>query len=174
MLPSDKQSQKKYVLAIDLGSGGPKVALVDQDGLVVTSHSVETQIFILPEGGAEQDPHEWWSAVVEAAKKVIQAAALDARDIVAVSCTGQYSVIVPVDEQGDPLMNAVHWTDTRGAPYNKAPSKQPRAASSRLPRVSGRLGSPQQKLSRMAMRAGSAPQATALRTASSITDRAMR
>ena len=88
--------------------------------VVAASHSVETHITILPDGGAEQDPHEWWTTVVEAAKKVIQAAALDPQAIVAVSCTGQYSVIVPVDEHGDPLMNAVHWTDTRGAPYNKA------------------------------------------------------
>jgi xylulokinase len=120
MLASDEKSQKKYVLAIDLGSGGPKVALVDQEGVVIASHSVETHIYVLPNGGAEQDPHEWWSAVVSAAKKVIQAAALDPQAILAVSCTGQYSVIVPVDEHGDPLMNAVHWTDTRGAPYNKA------------------------------------------------------
>jgi sugar (pentulose or hexulose) kinase len=47
MLPSDKQSQKKCVLAIALGSGGPKVALVDQDGGVIASHSVETHIIIL-------------------------------------------------------------------------------------------------------------------------------
>jgi xylulokinase len=120
MLPSVEQSQKKYVLAIDLGSGGPKVALVDQDGVVIASHSVETHIYILPNGGGEQDPHEWWSAVVSATKKVVQAAALDPQAIVGISCTGQYSVIVPVDEHGDPLMNAVHWTDTRGAPYNKA------------------------------------------------------
>jgi xylulokinase len=120
MLSTDEQSQKKYVLAIDLGSGGPKVALVDQAGGVAASHSIETHIYILPDGGGEQDPHEWWSTVVEATKKVVQAAALDPHAIVAVSCTGQYSVIVPVDEQGEPLMNAVHWTDTRGAPYNRA------------------------------------------------------
>ncbi len=120
MLSSDEKSQKKHVLAIDLGSGGPKVALVDQDGGVAASYSIETHIYILPDGGGEQDPHEWWATVVEAAKKVIQAAALDPQAIVAVSCTGQYSVIVPIDEHGDPLMNAVHWTDTRGGRYNRA------------------------------------------------------
>ena len=117
---TNEKTQKKYVLAIDLGSGGPKVALVDQEGEVIASYSLETHIYILPNGGGEQDPHEWWSTVVEATKKVVQAAALDPQDIIAVSCTAQYSVIVPVDEHGDPLMNAVHWTDTRGAPYNKA------------------------------------------------------
>ncbi len=123
MLPTDERSQKKCVLAIDLGSGGPKVALIDQDGRVIASQSAETHIYLLPNEGAEQDPHEWWSTVLTAAKKVLGDAAkagIDSQDIVAVACTGQYSVIVPVDEHGDPLMNAVHWTDTRGAPYNKA------------------------------------------------------
>ena len=123
MPPTDEQSQKKCVLAIDLGSGGPKVALIDIDGHVVASQSAETHIYLLPNEGAEQDPHEWWSKVVDCAKKVLSQATeagITAGNIVAVACTGQYSVIVPVDEHGDPLMNAVHWTDTRGAPYNKA------------------------------------------------------
>jgi len=64
--------------------------------------------------------------------------------------------------------------EMNGLPKSSAVSKHPRAASSRSPSVSGCLGSPQQKLSRRAIRPGSAPTAAALRTASSIALAAIR
>jgi xylulokinase len=111
---------EKYVLAIDLGSGGPKVGLVDSQGRVAASRHSRTTTHLLPSGGAEQDPHEWWSQIITSAKEVIQEAGVPSDDILAVSCTSQWSVTVAVDENGEPLMNAVHWLDTRGAPYNQA------------------------------------------------------
>ncbi len=55
-----------------------------------------------------------------------------------------------------------------GVPSTMATSWQANAARTSEPSVSGRSVSPQQKLSRMAIRRGSAPTATQLRTASSI------
>jgi len=112
-----------YVLAIDLGSGGPKVGIVSESGEVVASAVEKTSMYLLPNGGAEQDPEEWWQAVARASRKVVLESGLPPERIVAVGCTTQWSVIVPVDEAGKPLMNAVHWLDTRGAPYNRAISK---------------------------------------------------
>jgi xylulokinase len=109
-----------YVLAIDLGSGGPKVGVVDEAGRVVASAAERTTTLLLPAGGAEQDPHEWWQAVARAARRAIQTSGVDGGSIQAVSCTSQWSVIVPVGENAQPLMNAVHWLDMRGAPYNQA------------------------------------------------------
>jgi len=115
----DIRTNTKYVLAIDLGSGGPKVGLVDRDGQVLASTSSNTTIQFLPNGGAEQDPTEWWSTIVTSVRKVIHESGIHSDSIIAVGCTSQFSVIVPVDENGDALMNAVHWIDTRGGPYNR-------------------------------------------------------
>jgi xylulokinase len=109
----------RYVLAIDLGSGGPKVGVVDEQGNILASAAERTRTLFLPGGGAEQDPNEWWQAVSTAAKKAIHASLASSESIQAVSCTTQWSVIVPVDQNGEALMNAVHWLDTRGAPYNQ-------------------------------------------------------
>jgi len=49
----------RYVLAIDLGSGGHKIALVSDTGHVVASASEKIATLMLPGGGAEQDPDEW-------------------------------------------------------------------------------------------------------------------
>ncbi len=108
------------VLAIDLGGGGPKVAVVSARGefLARTSRSIATHY--LPRGGAEQDPEEWWQTITSGVREVLESPTVDRTRIAAVSCTAQWSVTVPVDERGQHLMRAVHWTDTRGAPYTKA------------------------------------------------------
>jgi len=112
-------SSSKYVLVIDLGSSGIKTALVSDSGEVVANayEPVETQY--LENNGAEQDPIQWWNGTIKAAKETVQKSNVPAEDIIAVACDSQWAVIVPVDEQAEPLMNAVHWFDQRGAPYNK-------------------------------------------------------
>jgi xylulokinase len=110
---------RQYVLAIDLGTGGPKVGLVDDTGRVIASGFERTSITLLPDGGAEQDANEWWASILRTAKPVLAQAGVPADSIVAVACTSQWSVITAVDANGDPLMNAISWMDTRGGKYNR-------------------------------------------------------
>ena len=109
----------KYVLAIDLGSGSYKAAIVADTGDVVARAGENITTTLLPGGGAEQDPDEWWKGAKTAAKRVIAESDVSPEDIVAVGCDSQWSVVVPVDENAQPLMNAVHWLDTRGGKYNR-------------------------------------------------------
>ena len=119
MTSSVELSSTKYVLVIDLGSSGIKTVLVSETGQVVGNayEPVETQY--LENEGAEQDPHHWWSGTLKAAKETVQKSNIPADQIVGIACDSQWSVIVPVDEKAEPIMNAVHWFDQRGAPYNK-------------------------------------------------------
>jgi xylulokinase len=120
----------KYVLAIDLGSSGPKVALVSDRGEMV-AHARETvPTHFLSDGGAEQDPDDWWRAITTGVRQVLDATRLPVGDVIGVTCTGQWSVTVPVDGAGHHLMRAVHWMDTRGAKYTKQ-------ITDGLPRVAG-------------------------------------
>jgi xylulokinase len=109
----------QYVLAIDLGTGGPKVALVSDRGKIVASVEKNIEILLLPDGGAEQNPDEWWKKTKASIKEVIALASIDVKDIIAIGCDSQWSLAVPVDENGEHLMNAVHWLDTRGGRYNR-------------------------------------------------------
>lgn len=110
----------KYVLAIDMGSGSVKAALVSNRGAIAGLALREIQTRMLPGGGAEQEPGEWWSAVTAAARSAIGRAAAPAAQIVAIACTTQWAVTVAVDAQGNPLSAALSWMDTRGGPYNRA------------------------------------------------------
>ncbi|MBI5349341.1 MAG: hypothetical protein HZB77_08525, partial [Chloroflexi bacterium] len=51
------------MLAIDLGTSGPKVALVSAEGDVADYEFEETPLILFPNGGAEQNPDDWWQAI---------------------------------------------------------------------------------------------------------------
>jgi xylulokinase len=107
----------KFVLAIDLGTSGPKVALVSTTGTVVEREFEATQLHLLPNGGAEQDPDDWWQAIKRATRRLLATGSVPLADIVALSCTSQWSGTVAVDRAGNHVMNAIIWMDSRGAPY---------------------------------------------------------
>src|SRR3990170_1014120 len=109
--------RNKYVLAIDLGTGGPKVALVSVDGEMAGHEFEKPDLLLLPAGGAEQDPADWWRAITTAAKRLLAKGLVPAETIVAISCTTQWMGTVAVDRDGRHLMNALIWMDTRGAKH---------------------------------------------------------
>ena len=106
------------VLAIDLGTGGPKVALVSADGATVAWSSRPVATRFIDGGGAEQDPEEMWTAIVAATRATIDAAPRPTPPIVAVAVTSQYMSTVPVAANGMPTGPCVIWMDTRGADHN--------------------------------------------------------
>ena len=55
--------EEKYILAFDHGTSGMKTALVDTRGRVIEMEFKDTPIFYSPDGGAEQDPEDWWEAI---------------------------------------------------------------------------------------------------------------
>jgi len=115
---SPSGTAERHVLAIDLGSGGPKAAIVSETGEIKACATGKVTLHILPHGGVEQDPGEWWTCVRDVAKKAIGAAGVSPDTIDAVICDSQYFVIVPIDARGEPLMNALHWMDSRGSTHN--------------------------------------------------------
>ncbi len=104
-----------YILAVDLGTGGPKVALVSLDGQVV-GHEYETNdLILLPDGGVEQDPEQWWTTIVAGARRLLARGLAPVEAVRAVSVTTQWMTTVPVGADGRHVANAVSWMDTRGA-----------------------------------------------------------
>ena len=112
-----KAAADKYILAVDLGTSGPKSALVSTRGEVIDYAFESIDLFILPDGGAEQDPDQWWRAIINTAKRILDKKWVAAEDIVCVSCTTQWSGTVAVDRYGNALANAIIWMDTRGSRY---------------------------------------------------------
>lgn len=107
-------SADAFVLAIDLGTSGPKVGVVTTAGRVVEWGFAPVPLILPPNGGVEQDPEVWWNAVVSAARMALGAGSVAAEDIVAVGVTAQWSGTVPMAGSRH-LCNALTWMDSRGA-----------------------------------------------------------
>lgn len=110
-MSSGHSSGAPYVLAIDLGTSGVKVAVVDPDGVVRSSAYEPLTTTFLPDGGAEQDADAWWEAIGRASRAAV-ATSSAAPWVVAV--TSQYMSVVAIDRAGRPLAPVIMWTDRRG------------------------------------------------------------
>ncbi len=112
-----QQSINRYILAVDLGTSGAKVALIGVDGRVAAWEFAPVELLVLPGGGAEQRPDDWWRAVVAATRRLLARHDGPAVEVAAVCCSTQSEGTVPVDESGAPLTNCILWMDMRGAPH---------------------------------------------------------
>lgn len=103
--------EKQYLIAYDIGTSGTKASLFTTDGTLVSSDTETYEICYESGGRAEQDPEDWWKAVVAASRKLILG--INAAHICAVSFSGQMMGCVVVDQEGNPLRRAIIWSDTR-------------------------------------------------------------
>ncbi|MDI6742814.1 MAG: FGGY-family carbohydrate kinase [Smithella sp.] len=107
----------KHVLAIDHGTSGIKTSIVSMYGDVLDFELEKTPIHFSPGGGAEQDPQDWWNAVMASSRRVVARKVVPPESIVAICVSSTFSSTVAVDQNGEHLMNAITWMDSRGGPY---------------------------------------------------------
>ncbi len=109
-----------YLLTVDLGTSGPKAAVVGIDGLVVGAGQAKVTTLFPVQGAAEQDPAEIWAATLDVCRAALaesrSVAGVEPAEVVAVIISSQYSSVVPVDSDGNHLANMVIWMDQRGSP----------------------------------------------------------
>ena len=101
----------KYVLGIDLGTSGTKTVLFDQYGTAVCSALVEYPLYQPHNGWAEQKPEDWWDAVVDGIKKLVDG--FDASEVAGISFGGQMHGLVILDENDNVIRPAILWNDGR-------------------------------------------------------------
>lgn len=99
-------------LGIDVGTGGSRAVLIDKNGKVIASATVEHEAFASPEiGWAEQSPDDWWRASVAAIREVVSKS--NANEIGSISLSGQMHGAVLLDKSDKPLRPALIWCDQR-------------------------------------------------------------
>lgn len=103
------------MLAVDLGTGGPKVALVAADGTVIAHTYRTTDLILIDSDGVEQDPDDIWQAISDGARTLMSGGHVDRDRVVAVSISSLWMSAVPVDADGNHIGNLVSWMDSRGA-----------------------------------------------------------
>jgi xylulokinase len=110
---------ERFALAVDLGTGGPKIGFVSLAGRIAWCDHVAVKTEFLAGGGAEQDAEEWWQVICDAARRGLASGAVRPEQVAAVCVTGQWASTVPVDASGRPVGPCVQWMDTRGGRYTR-------------------------------------------------------
>lgn len=105
------------IIAYDVGTTGLKTCMFDvssENGLQFIDAEVERYpLEILPNGGAEQDPGDWWQAMCLGTTRLLQKTGTDGKDIQGISFCSQVQTLVMVDESGNALRPSMSCMDTR-------------------------------------------------------------
>ena len=104
---------KTLLLGIDIGTSACKVAAFDTDGRVVAQTNKPYKVYYPNPGWAEQDPDEWWSAICEGIRELLDSQEVSADDIAGIGVDGQSWSAIPVDKDGKVLAKTPIWMDTR-------------------------------------------------------------
>jgi xylulokinase len=103
-----------YIIAYDLGTGGIKTSLFDQNGSSIASKFRQCETYYPAPNFREQNPEDWWNILVETTKALIEISGVNKEDIIAAACSGHSLGVVPIGRDGRLVHNRVPiWSDAR-------------------------------------------------------------
>src|SRR5208282_2781092 len=110
------QRMADTVLAIDQGTTGTTVFVLDQAGRIRGRAYGEIRQYYPRAGWVEHDPEEIYRSAVRLSKKALTAAKLSARDVRAIGITNQRETFVVWERKtGRPVGRAIVWQCRRSA-----------------------------------------------------------
>lgn len=111
-----EKTSKKYIMAIDQGTTGSTVVLMDQVGSLVAKATMDyRQIYPQP-GWVEHNPEEIWQSVESAAFACLKKIAAKPEEIMTIGITNQRETVVAFRKStGEILHNAIVWQCRRTA-----------------------------------------------------------
>lgn len=103
------------LIAHDLGTSGDKASLHALDGTVLGSATVSYSTTYGTRAEAEQNPEDWWRAVCEATRRLLDATGTSPSAVTGICVGGTMMCVVLVDHAGLPLRPAMIWADQRAS-----------------------------------------------------------
>lgn len=108
---------KNYILAIDQGTTGSTVAILDRDGRWISSENQDFPQIFPKSGWVEHDPNEIWQSIKSATIRLFSKTKIDPRNVASIGITNQRETIVAWDSRsGQPIYNAIVWQCRRTNP----------------------------------------------------------
>ncbi len=107
---------KDLILAHDIGTTGDKACAFNAEGECVASAYAAYATNYAPGGRAEQEPEDWWQAVIRATREITRE--IDAEDIACVSFSGQMMGLICLDAEGRVLRPSMIHSDSRATLEN--------------------------------------------------------
>lgn len=87
-------------MAYDVGTTGIKTCIfeIDKDFRILASATESYKLYVYDDGGAEQDPDEWWAAMCSTTRVVLEKSGISPDKIAGVSFCSQAQGLVLVDK----------------------------------------------------------------------------
>jgi xylulokinase len=109
------------IIAYDLGTGGTKASLYSAEGACLGSAFVPYETSYPESGWHEQRPADWWNAVVQTTRILLDKHLAAPESVACLAISGQSLAVIPLDENGDLLRQSIPiWSDTRAAAQTAA------------------------------------------------------
>ena len=124
-----------YVLAYDIGTTGVKTCLFGLGERITLLSSAQEGygLYLLPGGGAEQEPEEWWQAMGRTTGELFARTEITPEQVAGLSFCSQMQGLVLVDREGRSLRPAMSYMDQRaGAELKKGLAHGPRIAGANV------------------------------------------
>ncbi len=103
-----------YWLGVDVGTGGTRALLVDQQGAVRAGFTAPHEDIRMERPlWAEQRPEDWWQAAQKAIRGVLAEAGIAGKEVKGVGLSGQMHGLVLLDGDGKVVRPALIWCDQR-------------------------------------------------------------
>lgn len=102
----------KYLLGIDVGTTGTKTLLFCTDGQLLAQAYRPYPMHTPQIGWSEQDPLDWWNAVVETVREVCADPEVG-KAVIGISLSTQGGTMVAVDKDFQAVRPAMVWNDKR-------------------------------------------------------------
>ncbi len=116
---------KDLLLAIDVGTGSVRAALVTFRGEAVAFAAKEHDQIVPHFGWSQQSPSMWWAGAVESIRNVIAKVEDAPRRIAGIAACGQMHATVLIDDEGELVLPEVPlWNDKRTREIVEEFSKQ--------------------------------------------------
>ncbi|MBP1736586.1 MAG: carbohydrate kinase [Oscillospiraceae bacterium] len=111
-----------YLIAYDVGTTGVKTCLfrMDQTISLVADAQRGYGLYVLANGGVEQDAEEWWAAMGAATRELFEKTPVRPREIAGISFCSQMQGLVLVDRDGSPVRRPMSYMDQRAKEEFKA------------------------------------------------------
>jgi xylulokinase len=100
-------------LGIDIGTSGTKTLAIDERGKILADASAEYPCYAPKPLWSEQDPDDWWKAVVATVRAVIEKGKLNKADVKGIGLSGQMHGSVFLDKKNNVIRRALLWNDQR-------------------------------------------------------------
>ncbi len=110
-----------YVIAYDIGTTGVKSCLYEiKDQIRFVAGGYERyNLYILENGGAEQDTEEWWEAMCVSTKELFQKTTVKPEEVEGITFCSQMQGLVLIDKEGNALRRPMSYMDQRAGEVMK-------------------------------------------------------